>query len=1137
MATAQPDILLRYIRKLRAAYTSEQLSDRELLRRFAESKDQAAFEILIHRHGPMVLRLCRRILPQVQDAEDVFQATFFVLARQAASRHWQESVGNWLYGVAYRLAQGAKREAARRSRHECRVGHQTTPDPVSEITLREPLLQLDEELNHLPEKHRAAMVLCYLEGKTRDEAAKQLGWSLGTLKRRLEEGRKHMHDRLVRRGVTFTSALAAASLAQGEGPGTALMKSALTAAKASATQKAATGIVSKKVAALAERALRTMLLTKLKMAVAMLLAAGVLTAGSGLLTWRGRSEPQPSLAGQGAQPSQKETDLQPAKDLLGDDLPLGALARMGTVRLHHGGPALSVAFSTDGKWIVSSGGDFQFGHCDFTASIWDAATGKELRRFSGHWGRIFAVAISPDGKTIATGSEDRTICLWDAATAQELHRLQGHRGKINGVAFSPDGKMLASASDDGSIRLWDVATGREMHLLLGHRQGVQTVLFMFMPAEQAVRSVAFSPAGKTLVSASVDGTLRLWEAATGKELRHIGQQQQSINGLALTADGHTLASGGGDGVLRAWDLDSGKLLHALHGHEGEILAVAISPDGRTLASSSQDRTLRLWDLGTQQERKRLIANQEPVASVAFSPDGKTLASASWGHSVRLCDVATGEERLPLPSHHGYVGAVVFAADGQTLATYGADQTIRFWDAKTGILRRHFFGGQARGKAVAFARDGKSVALGDSQGRIHLLDASSGREIQQFGQHGKAIILVPWKPQNERTVMSVAYSPDGKQLASCGIDGTVCVWETATGKSLHEFKGHKAEVTSVAFSPDGTLVVSGSEDGTPRLWVLSTGTELHTLRSYYPRENETVEGFPGGIETMAFSPDGRLLATGTVEPALRLWDVASGKLIHRFDASTAGSFIAVAFSPDGRMLAANNPRAPSILLWEVATWQERRRLFGDRGGVVSLCFSPDGRRLASGSKDGTALVWDVSGPTQRAQLGSARLRTDELESLWAGLGASDAAKAYEALCTLFASPGQAVPFLRKQLQPAAAVEGQRIAQLIRELDDETFAVREKARMKLEKLGDLAEPALRTVLAKKPSLEVRLRGERLLERLQVKTLSEESLQAMRAIELLERIGTPEARQVLEGLAKGEPGARLTDEAQASLQRLAR
>src|SRR5207245_3166098 len=181
--------------------------------------------------------------------------------------------------------------------------------------------------------------------------------------------------------------------------------------------------------------------------------------------------------------------------------------------------------------------------------------------------------------------------------------------------------------------------------------------------------------------------------------------------------------------------------------------------------------------------------------------------------------------------------------------------------------------------------------------------------------------------------------------------------------------------------------------------------------------ETVQGYAGGIETVAFSPDGRLLATGTYEPALRLWDVASGKLIHRFDASTAGSFNAVAFSPDGRMLAANNPRAPSILLWEVATWQERRRIFGHRGGVVSLCFSPDGRRLASGSKDGTAMVWDVCTPGQRDPVVSTRLRPSELESLWAGLGGSDAAMAYEALCTLAASPGQAVPFLRKQLQSA------------------------------------------------------------------------------------------------------------------------
>jgi RNA polymerase sigma factor (sigma-70 family) len=900
MAAAQPDILLRYIRKLRAAYGSEQLSDRELLRRFAESNDQAAFELLMRRHGPMVLRLCRRILPQVQDAEDVFQATFLVLARQAASRHWQESVGNWLYGVAYRLAQGAKREAARRSRHEHQVGNRDFPDPVSEITLRETLLLLDEELNHLPERYRAAMVLCYLEGKTRDEAAKQLGWSLGTLKRRLEEGRKRLHDRLVHRGATFCSALAAASLGQGDCPAAALMKSALTAAGANATHKAATGLVSKQVAALAEGALRTMMFAKLQIAAAMLLAVGVLTAGSGWLTWKGRSEPHLPSAGQGAEASQKQADLQPAKDLAGDDLPLGVLARMGTVRLHQGGPVLSVAFSKDGKWIVSGGGDFRAGYRDFTASLWDAATGKELRRFSGHWSRIYAVAISPDGKTVTTGSEDRTIRLWDAATAQELHRLKiQNRGKINGVAFSPD--------------------------------------------------------------------------------------------------------------------------------------------------------------------------------------GQTLASAGWGQSIRLWDVATGEERLPIPGHHGYVGVVAFTADGQTLATSGADQTIRFWDAKTGTLKRQFFGGQARAKAVAFAPDCKLVARGDLQGRIHLLDAASGREIRQFGQHGRS--LVRWKPQNERTVMSLAFSPDGKRLASCGVDGTVRVWETATGKALHEFQAHKDEVTSVAISPDGRLLASGSDDRTARLWDLSTGTELHTL------------------------PD------------------------HGHEIGT------VAFSPDSRMLAANNPSAPSIVLWEVASGQECCRFFGHRGAIVSLCFSPDGRRLASGSADGTAMVWSVSGRRKDARLLSAQLHPGELESLWADLGGSDAAKAYQALWTLAASPDQAVPFVKKRLHPAAGADKKQLARLIRELDDDRFAVREKARVDLEKLGEFAEPALRKLLAQKPSLEVRFRAERLLGRLQVHTLYEESPQTLRAVELLERIGTPEARQVLEGLAKGGEGARLTQEAQASLERLAR
>ena len=254
-------------------------------------------------------------------------------------------------------------------------------DPLAEITLRETLLLLDEELSRLPERYRAPLVLCYLEGRSRDEAAKQLGWSLGTLKRRLEQARGRLHDCLVRRGLNLSSALAAMTLTRGEGPAAALLHTTSRAAGALAAGRAVSGVVSAQVMALAEGGLRTVTVTKLQLVAAFLMTLGVLATGSGLLTRTVRSEPRLPSVEDRAESEHRGEPLGTAKDLHGDDLPLGALARMGTVRLHHGGPALGVAFSTDGKWIVSGGGDSRTGYRDFTASLWDAATGKEQRRF------------------------------------------------------------------------------------------------------------------------------------------------------------------------------------------------------------------------------------------------------------------------------------------------------------------------------------------------------------------------------------------------------------------------------------------------------------------------------------------------------------------------------------------------------------------------------------------------------------------------------------------------------------------------------------------------------------------------------------------------------------------------------------
>jgi RNA polymerase sigma factor (sigma-70 family) len=284
MATGQANLLLSYIRRLAAPPTA-QLSDRELLHRFAQERDETAFTALVRRHGPMVLNVARRVLHNDHDAEDVFQATFLVLLRKAPTLCWQQSVGNWLYEVAYRLALKAKTAAARRSRHEAQVVQPKSNEMPPDLTWQELQTLLDEELNRLPVSYRVPLILCYLEGSTRDEAAQRLGWSLSTLKRRLERGRELLRLRLVRRGLTVSAALLAPMLLQNPTQaalGPSLVHATVRTALQLEVGRALTELVSTPIAALVEGGLKTMLLTKLKVTMAMLLAAGVL-AGTGAL--------------------------------------------------------------------------------------------------------------------------------------------------------------------------------------------------------------------------------------------------------------------------------------------------------------------------------------------------------------------------------------------------------------------------------------------------------------------------------------------------------------------------------------------------------------------------------------------------------------------------------------------------------------------------------------------------------------------------------------------------------------------------------------------------------------------------------------------------------------------------------------
>ncbi|MFG2718994.1 helix-turn-helix domain-containing protein [Streptomyces sp. NPDC048416] len=499
-------------------------------------------------------------------------------------------------------------------------------------------------------------------------------------------------------------------------------------------------------------------------------------------------------------------------------------------------------------------------------------------------------------------------------------RLRAHTGPVNSVAFSPDGTTLASASSDATVRLWDTTSHQVTATLSGHTG--------------AVTAVTYSADGTRLATAGADGTVRLWDARTHRIVATLTGHQGAVRSVAFSPDGQTLVSGGADRTVRLWNVPDAAARTVLAGHDDTVMAVAFSPDGHSVASASVDRTVRLWDVTGSKPPMVLTGHSDQVLGVAFSPDGHTLASGGADRTVRLWDLPDGTARGVLTGHSDDVNAVTFTRGADTVISAGGDGTVKLWDAVNRRLVTTLSGHTDYVLAVA-AGPGERVATGGFDQSVVLWDP------------GRSALTA--RPFTE--AWQSAFAPDGSLLASAEADRTVRLWDMARHRLRATLTGHDGSVFAVAFSPDGRLLASAGADRTVRLWDVAKG-----------RLDATLTGHDGSVFAVAFSPDGHLLASASADRTTTLWDVAT----RRPYAALSGheDFVnTVAFSPDGRTLATGSDDL-TVRLWDVRDpgHGPRSVLRGHTGSVRSVAFAPDGRTLASGANDGTVRLWNLAHPT-------------------------------------------------------------------------------------------------------------------------------------------------------------------------------